>query len=286
MNNSAKGAAAASVALVALGRDKPRQTIARALARVGWRVSVATNGTEALVLARAEVPDLIIVDAALEPLQDGRHPALALRHCGPRWHHPRLVLVAATQDATTMSLASDVGAARVLVVPDGEATAAERAMVIADDRDLATRELWIADDSQATRVLVRCSCERAGWRVREFEDIGSVRAALTAGHPPQVLVLDIHLPDGNGLDHVRRFATTGAAVVIVSNLAGPEQVERAFAAGAADIVSKPFDLRSLVARVEKAVRLTPPKVITHDVVPPERLAQPDIEPSVFLTNWG
>lgn len=289
MQSSVRGAAAGSVALVALGREKPRQTIARALARVGWRVSVAANGADALVVARAELPDLIIVDAGLGTLPDGRHPALALRECGPRWHRPRLVLVAANQDTTTMALAGTVGAARVVVVPDGETASHEHASVIADDADdsgPASRELWIVDDSQATRVLVRHSSERAGWRVREFEDIGTIRAALAVGRAPQVIVLDIHLPDGNGLDHVRQFATTGAAIVIVSNLAGPEQVERAFAAGAADIVSKPFDLRSLVARVEKSVRLTPPQVVTHDVVPPEHLPKLDIEPSVFLTHWG
>lgn len=286
MQNTLKGAAGGSIALVASGREEPRRTIARALARVGWRVSVAANGADALLVARAELPDLMVVDAGLGSLPDGRHPAVALRDCGPQWHQSRLVLMAADQDLAIMSLASAAGAARVVVVPDGAITDADVARGIAEDSDNSNRELWIVDDSHAIRVLVRYSCERAGWTVREFADIGSARAALSVGPSPQVLILDIHLPDGNGLDHVRQFAVSGAAVVVVSNLAGPEQVERAFAAGAADIVSKPFDLRSLVARIDKAVKLTPPKVVTNDVVPPGQPPQLDIEPSVFITHWG
>jgi len=286
MQNPNKDAAAEAVALVALDRERPRQTIARALARVGWRVSVAACGTDALAVARAELPNLIVVDAGLGTLQDGRHPALALRGCGPGWHRPRLVLVTARQDAATMTLASSVGADRVVVVPDDVDAGAQADTAVQDEADAPSRQLWIVDDSQAIRTLVRYSCERAGWTVREFEDLGSIRAALTTERPPRALVLDIHLPDGNGLDHVREFAKTGAAVIVVSNLAGPEQVERAFAAGAAEIVSKPFDLRSLVARVEKSVRLTPPRIVARDVVPPEHLPVLDIEPSVFLTHWG
>ena len=285
MQNPLKGPASGSIALVAVGSQAPRQTIARALARVGWRVSVAADGADAVAVARAELPDLLVVDAGLAPLRDGRHPAVALRSCGPQWHRPRLVLVAVDQGPETMALAGEVGASRIVVVPGG-VTPEEHAKGVTEDLDSTNRELWIVDDTQAIRVLIRYSCERAGWSVREFTDIGSVRAALAAGRQPQVMVLDIHLPDGNGLDHVRQFATTGAAIIVVSNLAGPEQVERAFAAGAADIVSKPLDLRSLVARIEKAVRLTPPTVVIHDVLPPEHLAQLDIEPSVFITHWG
>lgn len=286
MQNPFEAPASGSVALVAVGSQGPRQTIARALARVGWRVSVAASAAEALAIVRSELPDLLIVDAGLDRLADGQHPALALRRSGPQWHRSRLVLVATDQEAATMALAAEVGAARVVVVPGGEVASDPHAAALTADLDTTARELWIIDDSQAIRVLVRYSCERAGWTVREFSDIGSVRTALAEGHPPQVMILDIHLPDGNGLDYVRQFAITGAAIIIVSNLAGPEQVERAFAAGAADIVAKPIDLRSLVARIEKAVRLTPPTVVIHDVVPPEQLAALDIEPSVFLSHWG
>lgn len=291
-------------ALVVVARARPRQTISRALARVGWRVSVATSGADAMLIARAELPDLMVVDADLDEMDDEVHPAVALLRSFDEARLPRLVLVTSHQDDAVMRLAGETRASRVVVVPvDGEDTAGEHppeppVLLAAGDRDatvtipafedlslpLSAQTLWVVDDCHATRLVVRRTFERAAWVVREFSDLGSAHAFGEAHEAPHAIVLDIHLPDGNGLDHVRRFARTGAAIVMISNLAGPEQVERAFAAGAADVVSKPFDLRSLVARVEKAVRLTPAQIVTDDIVP-SFVPHAIVEPAVFLTNW-
>ena len=292
--------------MVVVARARPRQTIARALARVGWRVSVATSGEDALLIARAELPELVVVDADLDPTVDDLHPATALRHALGEGELPRLVLVASRQDDAVMRLAVEACASRVVVVPvedDGasaEPVADRRSEVGAVNRrrDVAVpafedlslpvlaRALWVVDDCHATRLVVRGTFERVGWLVREFSDLSSAHDFAASHEAPSAIVLDIHLPDGNGLDHVRRFARFGAAVVMVSNLAGPDQVERAFAAGAADVVSKPFDLRSLVARVDKAVSLTPAHVVSDDVVPAPFMPHAPVEPAVFLTNWG
>jgi len=66
------------------------------------------------------------------------------------------------------------------------------------------------------------------------------------------VLLDIHLPDGNGLDRVADFGKHGLAVVVVSNLVRAEQTRRAFAAGAVDIITKPVNVSVLMARVERA----------------------------------
>lgn len=290
--------------MVVVARARPRQTISRALARVGWRVSVATSGADAMLISQAELPDLMVVDADLDESIDGVHPAVALLRSADEARLPRLVLVSCLQGDAVMRLAAETGASRVVVVPDDvEGAAAEApsepsvplavgrrgaAVAIPAFEDLSlpvsAQTLWVVDDCHATRLVVRRTFERAAWVVREFSDLGSAHAFGEAHEGPHAIVLDIHLPDGNGLDHVRRFARTGAAVVMISNLAGPDQVERAFAAGAADVVSKPFDLRSLVARVEKAVSLTPAQVVS-DVVAPAFVPHAVVEPAVFLTNW-
>lgn len=119
------------------------------------------------------------------------------------------------------------------------------------------RTVWVVDDSEAVRLLARSAFERAGWHVETFADLAAAFRQLARTAAPRAVLLDIHLPDGNGLDHVATFARAGAAVVMVSNVAGPDQLETAFAAGAADAIQKPFDLRSLVARTERAVRVPP-----------------------------
>lgn len=120
--------------------------------------------------------------------------------------------------------------------------------------DTERRTVWIVDDSPAVLLLARCAFERAGWTVETFEDLATAYENLTGAEAPDAVLLDIHLPDGNGLDHVRTFTRAGSAVVMVSNVAGPDQLETAFAAGAEDAIQKPFDLRSLVARTERAVK--------------------------------
>lgn len=122
-----------------------------------------------------------------------------------------------------------------------------------DERALGPA-VWVIDDTPAVRLLAAHAFERAGWQVTEFEELNTALSALASRPAPAAVILDIHLPDGSGLDNVRAFSAAGTAVVVVSNMVGPEQVERAFAAGAVDIVTKPVDMRILLARVDRSVR--------------------------------
>ncbi len=270
-------------ALVGLKRDKEPMTIARALAGAGWRVTVAESADSLIAIANAELPELVVVDATFPPLPDGRHPAEALGSVGARGHRPRIVLVANERDDRTASLAASTGASDVLVVPVGPGSGAGVLDVARAALKPLGPSLWVVDDSPAIRMLARSAFERADWQVAEFENLGSAQAALKAGGTPAAVLLDIHLPDGNGLDYVKVFTATGAAVVMLSNLAGPDQVERAFAAGAIDIVAKPFDLRSLVARAERAVKWAPPAA--HGRQAPPLGEDPGRQPSIFSTQW-
>lgn len=118
------------------------------------------------------------------------------------------------------------------------------------------RDLWVVDDSLAFRLIVQQVFGRAGWSVTEFPILNSALDSLAVAPAPDVVLLDIHLPDGNGLDSISAFEERGMAVVVVSNLVGAEQTRRAFAAGAVDIVTKPVNVSVLMARVERAAGLT------------------------------
>lgn len=128
-----------------------------------------------------------------------------------------------------------------------------QSVTAADERE-HSRAVWVVDDSEAVRLLVTQTFERAGWQVEAFEDLATAHSSLAQQPAPAAVVLDIQLPDGCGLDNVSAFAEAGSAVVVVSNLVGAEQVERAFAEGAVDIVLKPVDMRILLARVERSAR--------------------------------
>lgn len=253
-----------TAALLLLAPDRDPGHLAQALAGAGWTVSVAASPREALAASAIVDFALVVVDAALPDLSSGLHPAVALLRGCPTDRAPRLVLVTDHVDERVTALAAAAGAYRIVPLgparpPTAHATQSPAATPPMAEplpgRDGRGRDprVWIVDDAPAIRLLAGRAFERAGWMASEFPDLHSADLALAAGERPDAVLLDIFLPDGNGLDAATRFVVAGAAVVMMSNLAGPDQVERAFAAGAADIVAKPVDMRSLVARVRRAV---------------------------------
>lgn len=253
MHRDLRAADGGATALVVLHRGRDQQGICGAISAAGWHVVVAANGEAAVAQARLTLPRLVVVDANLPRLRDGRHPAQVLGRLRDGGERAELVLVATRNDAYVAGLASVAGAKRILLATDGTVTGYGDAHARHAPETIPGPEVWIVDDSPAIRLLARSAFQRAGWQPTEFEDLHSVQGALAEGPAPAAVVLDVYLPDGNGLHHAREFVERGAAVIMLSNLAGPEQVEQAFAAGAIDIVAKPLDMRSLVARVARAV---------------------------------
>lgn len=257
MPNGRNAHAARASALLLLERGRDVRPISSALEVGGWTVTVAESTDAATRLAIANDYGLYVVAAALEAPSGGLHPAVALKQLAPAGQQVRLVLVAERVDEAVESLAARAGAYRIALVPVriGDRLPPTSAAARSAARSTSNApQMWVVDDSPAIRLLAGRAFERSGWRVAEFEDLHAARTQLLAGAKPQAVLLDIFLPDGNGLDQVSSFTAAGAVVVMLSDLAGPEQVERAFLAGAVDIVAKPVDMRSLVARVEHAIR--------------------------------
>jgi DNA-binding response OmpR family regulator len=116
--------------------------------------------------------------------------------------------------------------------------------------------LVVDDEPTIGEVLARY-LERAGYRTRVASD-GPQALALSAAHPPDLVVLDIMLPGIDGLEVMRRLhEPTGAprARVILLTARGRE-AERIIGLrrGADDYVVKPFSPGELVARVEAVLR--------------------------------
>jgi two-component system KDP operon response regulator KdpE len=117
---------------------------------------------------------------------------------------------------------------------------------------LATKIL-VVDDEQQIRTLLKVILARAGYRVVEAE---SARAALAASaiDKPDLVLLDLGLPDRDGLELVERLKEGSARVIVVSARDETEQKVAALDLGADDYVTKPFDSDELLARVRAALR--------------------------------
>lgn len=126
-------------------------------------------------------------------------------------------------------------------------------------------KILVIDDEISIRRLLRNTLERAGYDVVEAMDAREALAAAAAEHPGAIL-LDLGLPDRDGLGLIPLLRRHGDAVIlVVSARDATDEKVAALDLGADDFVTKPFDTEELLARLRVALRHryaeTPPKVI-------------------------
>ena len=115
------------------------------------------------------------------------------------------------------------------------------------------KRLLVIEDDVDIRELVAFKLGQLGFEVLAFDD---PRAGLESAerYPPDLVVLDVMLPAMSGFDVCRRLResaeTAHTPIVMLTAKAQESDVERGFAVGATDYVTKPFSPRELVSRVE------------------------------------
>jgi two-component system, OmpR family, KDP operon response regulator KdpE len=111
----------------------------------------------------------------------------------------------------------------------------------------------VIDDEAPIRAILRDALEPAGYRVIEA-DHGAAAEIAARAENPQVVLLDLGLPDRDGLDLIAPLRQRGAAVLVVSARDATAQKVAALDRGADDYVTKPFDAEEVLARVRTALR--------------------------------
>lgn len=117
--------------------------------------------------------------------------------------------------------------------------------------------IFVVEDDEASRKLVRAIFRSKGYRIKEAEDIEGARALLADG-VPSIVLLDIRLKGGDGLQLAREIRSNPAyrhvplVAMTAHALKGDE--ERILAAGVDRYLAKPIDTRRLSGLVDELLR--------------------------------
>ncbi len=114
-------------------------------------------------------------------------------------------------------------------------------------------EILAIEDDWTVRTVLEHTLRSAGYDIDLVPGISDARELLAEGHYDLVL-LDLNLPDGSGLDLLRDIRKDlGVPVLVLSGLRQEEVVVRGLELGADDYVTKPFSPPELLARVGRCL---------------------------------
>jgi two-component system OmpR family response regulator len=145
------------------------------------------------------------------------------------------------------------------------------------------RTILLVDDDKNLREVARYALSQAGFRVEEAANGRDALAAARA-HPPDLVVLDVRMPEMDGLETCRELRKT-SRVPIVFLSSADEEIDRVLGLelGGDDYLGKPFSPRELVARAKAVLRRLEPQVAAKDVLRRGPLA---LDEERFEASWN
>lgn len=114
------------------------------------------------------------------------------------------------------------------------------------------RHLLVVDDEPHIGLVLRPYLEQLGYRVTFARTLADARTAMRTPPPADGLLLDLHLPDGSGLDFLRDLrgnSSTARLPVLVLTAEGEDRVLREARQLGAALVTKPFSPTKLSQRI-------------------------------------
>ena len=150
------------------------------------------------------------------------------------------------------------------------------------------KPIWIVDDDQSIRFVLEKALLREHMPTRSFSSPRDVLAALEESvdeDAPQILVSDIRMPGGSGLDLLEKVKARhpGLPVIIMTAFSDLDSAVSAFQGGAFEYLPKPFDLPKAVELIRRAVQESQREEVAEERISetPEMLGQAPAMQDVF-----
>jgi two-component system, OmpR family, response regulator len=145
------------------------------------------------------------------------------------------------------------------------------------------RTILLVDDDQNLREVARYALSQAGFLVEEAANGRDALAAARA-RPPDLIVLDVRMPEMDGLEVCRELRKT-SRVPIVFLSSADEEIDRVLGLelGGDDYLGKPFSPRELVARAKAVMRRLEPQAAVKEVLRRGPLA---LDEERFEASWN
>ena len=252
--------------------------------RDDYAILAATSGEKALELARRYPhPDLILLDIRM-PGMDGYSTLSALK-LDPQTANIPVIFVSALNEATDEARGIAMGAVDYLTKPVNpdllrirvrnhlELHDIRRNPVMFDiaasnERKHAPSLLVVDDVPENVHELLEAL--RDQYRVTVASNGAKALEAISGPTPPDIVLLDVVMPDMDGYEVCRRIKATATGaripVIFVTVIDNSQQKVRGFELGAADYITKPFDIDEVRARIRHHLELSQLRRFLEDLL--------------------
>ncbi|WOI57426.1 response regulator [Palleronia sp. LCG004] len=139
------------------------------------------------------------------------------------------------------------------------------------ERPLLGQTVLIVEDSRFAGETMRLMCLRGGARIRRADSLRSAARHLKT-YRPTIVVVDLGLPDGSGLDLIRQLSAASPRVPALLAVSGdPMQEDAAMRAGADDFLTKPFGSvaafhAAILSRLPETAQPQGPRIVSNEIV--------------------